>query len=164
MKIGGLKRRYITFLSILILFLSYFLISYGLTTNSVNSDKLPIQGVNPNQSSSLDFGEDYFNGQGNLNNVTLSYQQDLTFINSNTSQEGIEIANEIQGWNMTNFELNFTNLFASDTIIEFESRNDGSESFSDSNEYYAMSFTIPNSCFIKSSSIFLQYWGSATGL
>ena len=164
MIIGELKTKHIILLSILLLLLSYLLISCGLVNNSINFDKSNFQGENLNDSNSLDFGEDYFSGEGNFNKVSLFYQQDLTFINYSTSQEGIEIFNEIPGWNMTEFELNFTNLFASDTHLEFETRNDGSEAYSDSDIYYAMSFIIPNSCYIKSGSIFLQYWGSSTGL
>ncbi|MGV9205006.1 MAG: hypothetical protein ACOC44_13415, partial [Promethearchaeia archaeon] len=103
-----------------------------------------------------------FSGVGDSQNVTLSQMRNKTYQDKSTSEEGITFNNPEypkSGWNMTDFELNFTNLNTTGKYVPFEIRNDGSDTFNSAGVRYATSFTVPNSCYLKNISLFLQYWG-----
>ncbi|MGQ4873676.1 MAG: hypothetical protein ACP6IY_06320, partial [Promethearchaeia archaeon] len=100
-----------------------------------------------------------FKGQGHSQNISLLMIRDQSFINNNTNDGNIIVENTISGWNLTSFSLNFTKLYTTGKYEAFEIRNDGTDTFTLPETYYALSFKIPNSCYLKNISTFLQYWG-----
>jgi hypothetical protein len=109
-------------------------------------------------STSYDFGDDFFNGNGDSLNVSLYGNRNESKALS-IKEEDLIISNEKNGWNLSKFRLNFTEIYASDANIPYEIRNDGSEEIFNSNTAYANSFQIPNSCYIRNLSMFIQYPG-----
>ncbi len=104
-----------------------------------------------------------FSDQGNPQNVSLQYIKEKSFKNNKTSDGKITIENSVPGWNMTNFKLNFTGLSTTSKYVSFETRVDGSDEFSADNSWYAASFYIPNTCYLKNISMFIQYFGGEVG-
>lgn len=107
---------------------------------------------------SYNVGEDFFNATGANLNVTL-YGNRSQSENLNIKKENLIINNDKNGWNISEFKLNITSIYASDASMSFEIRSDGSEEISEENWTYANSFEIPNSCHIRNLSMFIQYPG-----
>lgn len=114
--------------------------------------------------SALIVGENFFIKEGISQNIFLFEMRNESFINQDTQNGDLVIYNTKNEWNMTEFKLNFTDIYATEENVQFEIRNDGSESFIGINQFFAMSFKIPNTCFLRNISIFLQYWGSTGGV
>ncbi|MBD3213129.1 MAG: hypothetical protein GF311_11025, partial [Candidatus Lokiarchaeota archaeon] len=120
--------------------------------NNENDEKIELLNV------SYNFGDEYFNGTGTSLNVSLFGNRSETKALS-INEEDLIISNEKNGWNMSEFILNFSDIRAERKYVKFETRNDGSIEFIGTDRYYAMSFEIPNTCILKNLSIFLQYPG-----
>ena len=106
------------------------------------------------------FGLNTFNSTGSQLNVSLYNWRNKTKSNS-TEDGGISIKNPNNGnWNMSKFSLNFTDIYAKNKSVKFETRNDGSLQFSKKNKYYASSFRVPNTCNLTDISMFVQYPGA----
>ncbi|TFF95470.1 MAG: hypothetical protein EU547_07505, partial [Promethearchaeota archaeon] len=99
-----------------------------------------------------------FNATGKSLNVSLFSTRNESF-SKTISEGGIVIENQKENWNMTDFTLNFTDISAKETSVNFETRNDGSLNFKGNNISYASSFQIPNTCKVNNLSMFLQYPG-----
>ena len=112
------------------------------------------------QTSALIIGENFFIKEGISQNISLFEMRNESFTNQDTQNGDLIIYNAKNDWNMTEFKLNFTDIYATEENVKFEIRNDGSESYIGINQFFATSFKIPNTCFLRNISIFLQYWGS----
>jgi len=114
------------------------------------------------QTSTLTIGENFFIKESQ--NISLFEMRNESFINQDTQNGDLVIYNAKNEWNMTEFKLNFTDIYATEENVQFEIRNDGSESFIGIHQFFATSFEIPNTCFVRKVSMFLQYWGTSGGL
>lgn len=159
------NNKWIIFLGCLIITISVFqivisdLTLFGNDLKSDNNEIIYEDSHGQKLKNSAEIGQGSFVDVGLSQNVSLYSSRNYTFINQTTEDSGIIISNSFPGWNMTYFQLNFTELRTSEKYIHFNTRNDGSDDFNEENIYYANSFTIPNSCFLKNISMFLQYWG-----
>ncbi|NVM38677.1 MAG: hypothetical protein HWN81_24025, partial [Candidatus Lokiarchaeota archaeon] len=123
-----------------------------------------IKNTNLNPKNSLEVGNDSFSDEGLIQKVELFQFRNETFIRNNTDQGGFIIQNDKDGWNITDFELEFKSLNAKDAYVLLETRNDGFEVFKGVNQFFAVSFEIPNTCYLKNLTMLLQYWGSGSGI
>jgi len=110
-------------------------------------------------SSSYDIRRDHFNGTGSNLNVSLYGNRSIHQNNINVKEEDLMISNNMLGWNISEFKLNFTAIYAADANVSYEIRNDGSEEITNTDIAYANSFQIPNSCHVRNLSMFIQYPG-----
>lgn len=98
---------------------------------------------------------------GDPQNVSLYHSLNKTFVNNRTSDGGITIEDQTGlGWNMTQFQLNFTDLYTTEKYVNFQTRLDDADAFpSTSQTFYYNSFEIPNTCYLRNISIFVQVYG-----
>lgn len=166
------KNKWIIFLCCLIVTISIFqivisdLTLFGNDLKSDNNEIIYEDSHGQKLKNSAEICQGSFVDVGLSQNVSLYSSRNFTFINQTTEDSGIIISNSFPGWNMTNFELNFTSLYTTEKYIDFETRNDDSDKFNAKTENisYAISFQVPNSCFLKNISMFLQYRGEETFL
>ncbi|MFO8018713.1 MAG: hypothetical protein R6U96_08770, partial [Promethearchaeia archaeon] len=109
---------------------------------------------------SLSVGNTSFGDVGNEQNAQLTHLRNEAFENNHTDNGDLMLSNLKSGWNMSNFGLNFTELSAQKTYVDFQTRVDGGDSFKETDVSYATSFQIPNTCKLRNISMFIQYWGS----
>ena len=113
--------------------------------------------------SSLILNENSFSSAGITQNVELSHYRNELFINYSLSNEGVTIQNPKSGWNLTSFDLEFNDLYTTETLVQFETTNDGVEKYKGVDKFYGLSFCVPNTCYLKNLFVYLQYWGSSSG-
>lgn len=137
------------------LFTTFFQFEY--LQDNTNKDGTLFSSPEASQAD-YDIGFNSFNSTGSQLNVSLySFRKDNK---SNTVDDGgITIQNIKDGWNITDFSLNFTDITAKEELVKFETRNDGSLEFNNADVYYANSFRIPNDCHLSNISMFVQYPG-----
>ncbi|MFO7796602.1 MAG: hypothetical protein ACQERB_06750 [Promethearchaeati archaeon] len=141
-------------LSLFLLSSSIFFKSFSNNFNNLDWDKsIDIAEL------SYNIEKEFFNGTGSNLNVSLFGNRTQSFENLNIKNDNLLISNEISGWNLSQYKLNFSEIKAEKEYVKFETRNDGSLEFSKQNIFYAMSFRIPNTCLLENLSIFLQYPG-----
>jgi len=120
-------------------------------------DPKDIENIEPKTSLLID--EASFADQGLNQDVILFYGREEIFFNQTTNSEFITISNPYEGWNMTNFNLNFTGLSTNATEVKIQTRVDDSDMYDNSDIYYANSFVIPNNCYLRNISMFIQIPG-----
>ena len=133
------------------------------TPINLKINHFPIKNTNLNLKNSFEVGNNSFSDEGLNQKVRLIQFRNETFIRNSTDQGGVIIQNDKDGWNITNFELEFKSLNAKDAYVLFETRNDGFEAFKGVNQFFAVSFEIPNTCYLKNLTMLLQYWGTEPG-
>jgi len=152
----------------LFFYLMIIIISLSIFSSNIEMDKnyFGTQHANNIQdpNSALIVGENYFIKEGISQNISLFEMRNESFTNQDTQNGDLVVYNTKNEWNMTEFGLNFTDIYATEENVQFEIRNDGSESFIGINQFFATSFEIPNTCFVRKVSMFLQYWGTSGGL
>lgn len=159
------NKKCIIFLGCLIITISLFqivILDLTLFENDLKSDNNEIiyedsHGQKLKNSAGISQGS--FIDVGLSQNVSLYSSRNFTFINQTTEDSGITYNNSVLGWNITNFELNFTSLYTTEKYIPFEIRSGDADEFNDTDYYYSSSFEIPNSCYVRNISMFIQYPG-----
>lgn len=159
------NKKCIIFLGCLIITISLFqivILDLTLFENDLKSDNNEIiyedsHGQKLKNSAGISQGS--FIDVGLSQNVSLYSSRNFTFINQTTEDSGITYNNSVLGWNMTNFELNFTSLYTTEKYIPFEIRSGDADEFNDTDYYYSSSFEIPNSCYVRNISMLIQYPG-----
>ncbi len=127
-------------------------------------EKLEVTEEGPVLNNSFILNGNSFSSIGTSQIVSLSQDRYESFINYSLREGGISFQNAKIGWNMTGFDLQFTDLYATETLVQIETNNDGIEKYKGVDQFYGISFMIPNTCYLKNLSIFLQYWGSSSGM
>jgi len=158
-----MRRKYLLGFSVLVVIFALHLypnynFTNSLETNGTNVEIIEDLAVNEPNLSNL-IGEDFFSGEGDANSVKIFYDREETFLMASTETEGININNPIEGWNMTSFNLNFTALSTTETEVRIQTRVDEGDVFDNDGIHYANSFEIPNSCYLKNISMFIQIPG-----
>lgn len=159
------NNKWIIFLGCLIVTISVFqivisdLTLFGNDLKSDNNEIIYEDSHGQKLKNSAEIGQGSFVDVGLSQNVSLYSSRNFTFINQTTEDSGITYNNSVLGWNMTNFELNFTSLYTTEKYIPFEIRSGDADEFNDTDYYYSSSFEIPNSCYVRNISMFIQYPG-----
>jgi len=159
------NNKWIIFLGCLIVTISIFqiiisdLTLFGNDLKSDNNEIIYEDSHGQKLKNSAEIGQGSFIDVGLSQNVSLYSSRNFTFINQTTEDSGIIISNSFPGWNMTNFELNFTSLYTTEKYIPFEIRSGDADEFNDIDYYYSSSFEIPNSCYVRNISMLIQYPG-----
>ncbi len=155
----------IIFLGCLIVTISIFqivisdLTLFGNDLKSDNNEIIYEDSYGQKLKNSAEIGQGSFADMGLSQNISLYSSRNFTFINQTTEDSGITYNNSVLGWNMTNFDLNFTNLYTTEKYIPFEIRSGDADEFDDNDYYYSSSFEIPNSCYVRNISMLIQYPG-----
>jgi hypothetical protein len=109
---------------------------------------------------SISYGENSFSDVGEPQNVSLFHSLNQTFINNRTSDGGITIEDQTGlGWNMTDFELNFSHIYTTNKEVQIQTRVDEGDIFNSKDSQYINSFKIPNTCYIRNIYSFIQIPG-----
>ncbi|MFO8018804.1 MAG: hypothetical protein R6U96_09225, partial [Promethearchaeia archaeon] len=140
-----------------------FSVTFMSESNSGSLDNT--DAITPNENSeelrnSLSVGNTSFGDVGNEQEAQLTHLRNETFINNHTDDGDLSFSNLESGWNMSQFSLNFTELYSEEEYVDFQTRVDGGDSFDHEDIFYATSFQIPNTCILRNISMFLQYAGS----
>ncbi len=159
-----MKRKNVLVFSVLAIFLALnaypkYNINIITESNSINNNILDDLNMDQPQAS-ISIGSDSFSDQGNSQGVSLFYDRLLTYKNNKTSDGGINIDFPVKDWNMTNYQLEFSELSTSDIYVPFEIRSGNYDAFYEGDSY-AISFTVPNSCYLNNISLLIQYLGGS---